>query len=497
MKLFLASHNRYGQKNEVFLICFTLVLLLFLLGGCGGVRDAITTQSSLGISTIDDAINAIDTSTTQIEQESGAWRDLLPKLINQLGGMESNISADAKGILADTTSQLRDLSTQTIQLSDAKAQDLVAQAGVEFRCNAGFVKAGAVAQLKSIVEDLKIWKTTRQRQVKRPSHAVCWINPSALTLQPSGSDWLVDPANTGEPYIVHVFGYNFWPENLPALELQDSAGQKIRDMVIKPAYVTHYQINLNFSAEKFTDLKPDARVVFRWPDQPDPNSISLVSIRPARLSITGVTFSKSSLIATKDPVWPKVTVKNEGGSPSTPFVVRWQPSPNAPQQSASVNLPLAPGGSILVELPAYTYPICGTFSANIALSNGGASRNETITVAPFCPPVQPVAPDPEKQYKGNYSRSLGPGGAKKDENFGGMCDPGYHRSRVVVSARKDGFGSGDCSFLKWADNDIHMCLATIHLWVDTGSGLECTIRIYEIGDAKPTPTPPPSCSCRP
>ena len=213
----------------------------------------------------------------------------------------------------------------------------------------------------------------------------------------------------------------------------------------------------------------------------------------ARLSITGVNFSMSSPIATKDPVWPKVTIKNEGGSPSAPFTVLWRPKPDAPQQSAPVNRALAPGESILVELPAYTYPICGTFSANIALSNGGASRNETIKVAPFCPPVPIAPPEPEKLYKIERRDYLG-GGSKRDENFGGLCDPRYQRSRVITTFTISGPGKGECKLVGWADNDPHKCLATIHFWADMLTTVKCTISIYEIGDP---PTPPPSCSCRP
>ncbi len=62
--------------------------------------------------------------------------------------MESQVHSDTKGVLADITNQVQDLATQTIQLSDAKAKDLIAQAGVEFRCNTNFVKAGVIAQLQ-------------------------------------------------------------------------------------------------------------------------------------------------------------------------------------------------------------------------------------------------------------------------------------------------------------------------------------------------------------
>jgi len=448
---------------------------------------------------VDDIIAEVDKTRQTVAQESAGWRDEIPKLVNSLNGMEGKISADAKSILADTTSQVQDLSTQLIQLTDAKAQDLISQAGVEFRCNADFVKSGAVAQLQAIVDDLKFWKQNKSHSGFKPSHNVCWINPSSLQLYSDGNNWLVDTNTTGGSNIVHVFGYNFWPEALPRLELQNAGGQTIRTLSLQPAYVTHYQVNLDFSAADLHDVQSGARLVFRWPDVPDPNTISLVLRQPASLTITGVSFNKSSPVATQDPVFPTVTIANVGGSDSDRFSVVWMPAPNAAPQSVSVNQAIHAGASITVQFPGYAYPVCGPFVSNVSLSNGGASRNDTITVAPYCPTL-PGAPEKRLQDKDiteGLSNSLSPIGSRADKPVGDVCDSGYHRSKdpVVTPIAQGGPGSKGCSFNSWVvSNDTSSCKAFIHFYADAYSEIVCNVQIWEIGNSPP---PGPACTCQP
>ena len=488
--------NNLKLARNVFL---TAILLISILGQSSCSID-------IGVKSINDVINAVDQARQTIEQESTGWRDELPKLVTQLNGMESNIAADTKEILSDTTSQVQDMAAQTLNLSDAKAQDLIAQAGVEFRCNAEFVKAGAISELKNIVEDLQFWKANKKHKDTKPSHNVCWINPSALSLYPSGTDWLINTNNMSNKNIVHVFGYNFWSDKLPTLELWNDAGQKIRDVLVTPAYVTHYQINLDFSNEKFSGFKSGERVVFHWQDLPegqlDPNTISLVQSPPALLGIQNVVFNNTSPTATQDMVFPKVTIINQGGSPSDYFTVKWVPGPDFQTKSASLNRNLNPGESVELSLSAFSYPRCGTFSTNLSLSNGAASQNTTITVAPYCPAVATLVPQPEKQYKSDFTDSgTGfPGGGGDHLIKGGRCDAGYHRSRVLVTATTKGTNAvskAGCYFEYWALPDEADCQAVIRLYYDLGTHVDCTIKIYEIGNPMPTPTPPPSCSCRP
>ena len=379
---------RLRSRGSSFVALF-LIATLVAMPGCRW--DPLGVQTS-----IDDVVGAVDRTRQTIEGESSAWRDELPKLVNSLNGMESTIAADAKSILAETTNQLQDLSSQTIQMSDAKAQELIAQAGVEFRCNAGFVKAGVVAQLRSIVEDLQFWKQNKRHQDKKPNHAVCWITPSALSLYQSGSNWLIDTANMADKNIVKVFGYSFWPSALPTLELQDSGGRKLRNVSVTAAYVTHYQINLDFSNERFPDAQPGARIVFRWPDQADPNTINLTLKAQSKLDLSNAVFSPTRPTAGKDPVTLQVTIKNTGGSRSGNFVVTWKPDPNDNAVRSVSQLPLEAGQSRTVSLGPYTYLHDGSLQSVVSLDNGDDTLRVSVSVL-----VQPTptAIPPSNKWK--------------------------------------------------------------------------------------------------
>jgi len=158
----IRNHQRYARAFSSFV---TFVAVLCLLGGCswdpGGIGNINTP--------IDNVIGELDKTMQTIQGMSSGWQAELPKLVNDLSGIESQASGGMKGTMADAINQVQDLATQSIQFSDAKAQDLIAQAGVEFRCNAGFVKTGVIAQLQYIRNDLEFWKRTRGTLTKSPS----------------------------------------------------------------------------------------------------------------------------------------------------------------------------------------------------------------------------------------------------------------------------------------------------------------------------------------
>ena len=488
MRGIIPTSTHHLRKSAFFIVRLIIVLALLLQGGCDQIVN-------LGKNSINDVITTTQDSLDKITQESSGWRTELQNLSNELTNMEGKISSDAKVILTDTISQVQDMVTQTIQMTDAKIHDIISQAGVEFRCNADFIRQGAIDQLKAIIEDLKFWKDHGQHQNVRPNHAVCWINPSTLMLQANG---YVNPNNMPDPYIMHVFGYNFWSDKLPSLELRDAAGNKVRNVNVTPAYVTHYQLNLNFSSEIFLNLGPDMKVVFNWPDKPDPNSISLVSIPPAHLTIQSITFNPGTPRAKLDLAFPRVVIVNDGGTTASPFTVNWLPAPNASLQSVSVTS-LGVQSSTTVVFPGYSYPLCGNFQTNISISTGSDSRNVSISVAPYCPYQQPPASSPERlfnEYVETTDQSISPVGTSHTLVLGSTCRSGYHRSQVTTSAVKSGPGSG-CYFDSWYDSNQNMCKANIRIWADAFSKVVCTIQIYEIGDPQPTPTPYPYCSCQP
>lgn len=365
--------RRYTRPFSSFI---TLVAVLCLLGGCSWDDPSGANKS------IENMINEIDKTMHTAQWESSAWRDELPKLVSDLSGIESQASGDVKEIAADTTNQIQDLATQSIQFGDAKAQDLIAQAGSEFRCNAGFVKVGVAAQLQYIMNELTFWKQNRKHLGQKPTHAVCWINPSALALYPSQNNWLIDTSNMSEKNIVRVFGYNFQSDALPALELRDANNVKLRDVNVQAAYVTHYQINLDFSNEKFPDVESGARIEFRWPDQPDPNTINLTLNIPAKLEISNPVFTPAAPIVQKDAVTLQVVIANQGGLRSENAVVTWKPDPNDGKVFPVTLSPLEPGQSRSLSFPAYVYHREGSIPSQVSISNGDSALSYSLTVQP-------------------------------------------------------------------------------------------------------------------
>jgi hypothetical protein len=442
-----------------------LVLLLVAAGvleGCGVSDD------------VDAAINEIDKVRRSVEGISSSWRDELPKLAAQLKGLEDQVASDSKTVVAEAANQVQDLANQTIQLTDAKAQDLVAQAGVEFRCNAGFVKAGVVDQLHHLVDDLTFWKENKSHLNTKPIHTVCWINPTVLSLYPSGDRWSIDTSNMSDKNVVRIFGYNFRPDALPVLELQDVGGHNVRNANLKAAYVTRYQINLDFSSEDFRGAAPGSRLVLRWPDQEDPNTINLILNRPAALRITDPVFAPSAPTATKEAVSLKVTLRNQGGTRSGNFVVNWKPDPADPRILSVARGPLNPDQSAEVSFPGFVYTRGGVIGSTVSLSNGDDTKLFPLAVAD--PPVEPA---PERDLPGfpqtpstTYGKFIG--GFGLDTQYGGDCSSGYVRTTAQVLVI-DTRGPANATHLGWIDpNNPRDCRIGVH---------------YSVGASVPNPSP--------
>lgn len=375
--------ERLAPARRAVRIAVAAWLMFGLLAGCDPFAGSFAES-------MNNAINAIDRARQTIGQESANWRGELPKLTNALQGIESQAASDARSAIADATSQVQDMATQTIQMSDAKAQSLISQAGVEFRCNAGFVRQGVLDQLRSLADDLRYFLQNRRHQGDKPVHAVCWINPTALSLIPSSSGFALNTSNMPEKNIVMLFGYNFRPDALPALDVQDSTGRKVRAANLRAAYVTRYQINLDFSTEKFEGVTAGARIVLNWPDQADPNTINLTINQPGRIRLSNAVFTPAAPIATKDAVSLRVTVRNEGGSRTSGFSITWKPDPTDNNVLDVSQLPLEAGESRTVSLPGYTYRRDGVIQSVVSLSNGDDSLSASLTVAKAPPAAADV-----------------------------------------------------------------------------------------------------------
>ncbi|MFG1616041.1 hypothetical protein ACGFI3_25035 [Nonomuraea wenchangensis] len=349
-----------------------LALLILPLTSCGAT-DAIT-----------DAVSQIELTQKVIQRESSAWRNELPQLQLRLNSLieqqQGKLTADAKQILADTSNDVRSLAQETVTLAGLTAEQLTAKFGTEARCNIDFARSRVSADLTTLVERLKFWQQHHNRP-PRPPHSVCQITPDNVELRTTGLNegWSMSlPTDK----VVGVYGYNFRSDAVPAVELQDRTGNKLRDSKVSVSYVTQYQLNLNFGSEDFSQIAPGARYVLRWPDQPDPNAISVTLIKPAQLKILDVAVQPSAARARVDLVRAVVDLVNQGGSDTARFVVRWTPGPNDPVQDLSIDS-LGAGERMKVTFPGYVYKTAGSFQTDIVVGGGSDSWHGVVNVTPY------------------------------------------------------------------------------------------------------------------
>lgn len=361
-----------------------LLVMPVIVSGCGtGVPELI----GLG-----QVIDEIDKARTTIADESGAWRNELQKLSSDLDAMRSRVARDVKDVITGASNQVADLATQTIQFTDAKVQDRIAQAGAEFRCNVDFVKASVKAELQYLVDDLKFWEKEKKHKNTPPVHGNCWVTPSALSLyQTNDGDWAVDPANMSDKGVIHLFGYAYRSEALPTVTLQDMSGAVIRAAATKPAYVTRYQINLDVSAENFAGVRAGSRLVLNWPDTAnDATTITLAPRPRAKLQIQAALPTLAAPKAMNDPVNLDVTILNTGGETSQPFNVTWTPDPSPGSPSYTVRSgALKANEPVTLHVGPHTFARAGDIDGTISISDSGAdSRIVHLHVLPAPPPLE-------------------------------------------------------------------------------------------------------------
>ena len=336
---------------------YPLTFVLLFINSCG-INDSV-----------DRAIDQIQQTEDAITRQSDAWRTALPKLIEQLNQLESQASADAKTVIGDTRNQVQDLANDSIKFANVNAQEIVAKTGAEFRCNANFAMNGVSARLQYLIDDLKFWKLNNRHSDKKPVHAICQILGENLALYPQTEGVFgIDSSKLVATNVVEVFGYNFRPDALPSLELVAADGTVMRGANVTASYITQYQLAFDFATEKFIGVTAGSRIVFRWPDQAEPNTINLTLAMPAKLKILNGVFTPASPIASKDQVSLSVTVTNTGSLPSGAFTVTWTPQGGAMK---SINqLPLQAGQSRDITFPPFIYEQLGQNANTVTLSNG-------------------------------------------------------------------------------------------------------------------------------
>ncbi len=368
----LSSH----KKTRLFLWGLALPLFLLLLSGCNDP--------------LQNAINAINNAMSQITAQSTAWRDALTNpntgLVAQLGGLESQATGDVKGVLTDATNQISDLETQAANLTDQTAGDIIHKAGAQVFCTGDFVRQGALALLQSVKDDLTFWKNNHKQSNQKPNHAICSIDPGRLALYPKpGGGYGIN--NTPPPGEVdQLWGYNFFSDALPTLDLLDANKNVVRRNILKSiTYSTHYLIYLDFSTYDFSDVKGDGySLQFNWPDTPEQNGIPLTVVKPARLQISDPStwiFTPGNPTAMQDCVNLQVSITNIGDLQSGSFTVYWKPDPSYLDLKSVIRNPIDPKISTSVNFPCYTYKRSGSIQSAVYLGNGDDSKSRTLGVA--------------------------------------------------------------------------------------------------------------------
>ena len=365
---------------------------------------------------IDNAVSQIQSTQTVIQKQSAAWRNELPQLQSNLDSLvemqQGQATADVKQILADTSNDVGSLARETITLAGLTAEQLTAKFGTEARCNLDFVRSRVSASLGDLVDKLKFWQAHNHTLPLPPPHSVCQVTPDSVELRTTGLNggWSMSQPTDK---LVGVYGYDFRGDAVPAVELQDNGGNKLRDTMVSVSYVTRYQLNLNFGGEDFSQIAPGAHYVLRWPDQPEPNAISVTLIEPARLKILGVDVQPATARARVDLVHPVVDLVNQGGSDTGGFTVDWTPGPNDTVQSVSIDN-LGAGERRSITFPGYVYKTAGTLQTDIVVGTGSDSWHGSITVTPYAniPHTQNVP------IRGEWPKGGGePGDTKSDWNL--------------------------------------------------------------------------------
>ena len=107
--------------------------LLALLAGIGPLTA--TSCTVIDTSTI---TNTIQSTIDSVNEQADAWRTALPKLVSQLGDLESQASGDVKTTIVDTVNQASALTNQTLDTASSLAKDTIAFAAITAQCSVAY-----------------------------------------------------------------------------------------------------------------------------------------------------------------------------------------------------------------------------------------------------------------------------------------------------------------------------------------------------------------------
>ncbi len=231
---------------------FCLLAVVIFTAGCGlgGLQTELENIRTQTANSLDDAIDALQT-------QSSAWQSILQEL---QGKLTHELQSTVRNEVANLVSRS------------------IAQAGVEFRCNADFIGARVRQQL------VRIKARFLGQTVPPPEPAICQVVPIAV-------DRSLVPTRLTQ---IEFYGYDFNEATNLGVFLQRTAGGRLNvtDKLDRP---THYAMTLKFGATGVQLDDASGRFVLEWEGReistiaviqpPTPVCVSrLVRVPPGRVT---------------------------------------------------------------------------------------------------------------------------------------------------------------------------------------------------------------------
>jgi PKD repeat protein len=376
------------------------------------------------LATVNGLINSIDSMPDR-------WEASATEIVKVLEGSSARVAADM-------AKQVKSL----MEEARLNTQQVVATAGIEFRCNVDFLgmRAGSTINEfigRSIIGRLKAIITREKVKPVQPTPWVCGIIPDRVDLTRKAGRFVFEKG------IITITGYNYVDANLPQVRVVNESGQPLDAIHLQAHRSSPYQLQINLQEVDFGLVPVRSRVVLQWPNVPDTSSLAiLVPERQPELTIRdnsvavydgpGTAYRRLGFASqgaiytvkgrTGDSAWWQIDYTGQTGwvpsasvtrnddlpvsvassIPLPPPVAHFQGTPrsgSAPLQvtfeDRSEGSPttwrweFGDGSTSTSRNPVYTYRTPGSYTVRLTVSNaqGENTRSEVgyITVAPPAP----------------------------------------------------------------------------------------------------------------
>ena len=246
--------------------------------------------------TVDNTLATLDKAIEALNAQPSTWHQVLDDAIKQIGDQSKEVTQELKATL----------------------QESVALTGVEVRCNVDFLGMSIKDKLIYIREKLL------GHPKPLPSAWVCHILPDALHLQTvNGKSTLKE-----EP-LIRVYGFNFYKENVPTINLYDGTLEKGSLSSDHVNLSSTYELLVNLQDVDFSGFKANSRIDLKWSNRSGQVPIVLPTPTPRPLLTTvTATVTQIRVIDDSDPfgsgeLWFDFSVNGQMQRYPTTGVANW------------------------------------------------------------------------------------------------------------------------------------------------------------------------------